>query len=134
MTDGPDIRADRCPDCGSANHFECDGTALGTRGPRVSDEAIRLLVDPVRLARSMAEIEAVDRSEAEDRKRERKAKRIADAVRAFAEFGEALPGVWVCLGCHALVNDREHHVRWHDSLNETARKAADADWRGRPIG
>ena len=75
-----------------------------------------------------------ERGYAEIRARDREAKRIADAVRAFAEFGDALPGVWVCLGCHALVNDREHHVRWHDSLNETARKADDADWRGRPIG
>ncbi len=97
------------------------------------DFGVREIVDPVKMANRMAEIERDDEARRERKARDRETKRLADAIARFAEFGASLPGVWVCFRCHALVEDREHHVRWHDSLDATAAQAASANGRGRLI-
>lgn len=88
---------------------------------------LREATDPKR----MAEFASMDRAAMVAREREQEAQRFRAAVDAFkVAYGSA----WACPQCAALVCDREQHVRWHDGLAETAQQAANADWRGRPIG
>lgn len=80
-------------------------------------------------------LDEVQREKEERRQREAEAQERLRIEQAICAFELVTPGqsLWIC-PCGTVVADREKHVHWHDSLNDTAQKADDSFFLNTPLG